>query len=227
MVHMGLLWLKYRWQVGCAMGGAVLVVFLLVLMLLRPSDAGISFLGDAGAARPAAAGGPSGMILPRSCVPLVSVVDKALPAGTGLRTVTAAQAAWSAAVITQYKNDLLVAVNCARQRQGYAALTLDPALSQAAGDAWLQLIHHPSWSLMQLPGTYTLRGVLSLDFATVAPGGAQMQRASVDQPAAATCTVGGFDTITLSSGMDARAIGIAIFPPQATWDSASAVVLVK
>jgi hypothetical protein len=92
----------------------------------------------------------------------------------------------------------------------------------------LKLVHDPSWSLMQLPGSYSLRGVLSLDFESPEQVAAQAQRAPAGQRAAApSCTVGGVDGLTLAAGADAHSIGIAVFPPRASWDAASAVVLVR
>jgi hypothetical protein len=101
-------------------------------------------------------------------------------------------------------------------------------LSATAGDAWLKLVHDPSWSLMQLPGTYALRGVVSLDFAPSERRAARSQQASADPSATElTCTVGSIDGSIFAANADARTIGIAVFPPQASWDAASAVVLVR
>jgi hypothetical protein len=224
---MWLLWLKNRWRGAGAVAVAVLTIIVVALFALSRSGTGISFLGDANAARPAA-NGSSGAMLPRSGVPLVSVIEQSLPPNAGPQTVAAAQASWSATEIAQHQDALLVAVNCARQRQGQATLILDSTLSATAGDAWLKLVHDPSWSLMQLPGTYSLRGVLSLDFASPEQVATQSQRTPAGQRAAApSCTVGGVDGLTLATGADAHSIGIAVFPPQASWDAASAVVLVR
>ena len=89
------------------------------------------------------------------------------------------------------------------------------------------LIHHPSWSLMQLPGRYALRGVLSLDFVSPDQIAAQAQQSAAAQHAPSGCVVGGFDAASLTPSADAHRVGIAVFPPQAIWDSASAIVLVK
>jgi hypothetical protein len=227
MVQMWVLWLKNRWRGAGAVGVAVLTIIVVALFALNRSGTGISFLGDASAARPAA-NGSSGAMLPRSGVPLVSVLDKALPSHTGPQNIAAAQASWSATEIAQHQDALLVAVNCARQQQGQARLTLDSTLSATAGDAWLKLVHEPTWSLMQLPGTYSLRGVVSLDFASPEQVAAQLQEAPAGQrPAAPSCSAGGVDGATLAAGADAHSIGIAVFPPRASWDAASAVVLVK
>src|SRR5262249_27399537 len=155
------------------------------VIALSRSGTGISFLGDASAARPAATGGPTGAMLPRSGVPLASVMEQTLPASAGPQTVAAAQASWSATEIAEHQDAVLAAINCARQQQGQSALVLDPALSGTAGDAWLKLVHVPSWSLMQLPGTYTLRGVVSLDFAAPEEVAVQSQQAPVSQQVAA------------------------------------------
>jgi hypothetical protein len=228
MVHMWLLWLKNRWRGAGVLAVAVLTVILVALLALSRSGTSISFLGDVSAARPPAASGPSGAVLPRSGVPLVSVLDTTLPPSAGPQTVAAAQASWSAAEIAQHQDAVLAAVSCARQQQGQGALILDSALSATAGDAWLKLVHDPAWSLMQLPGTYSLRGVVSLDFASPEQAAAQSQGAPVGQQVAvSSCTVGGVDGVTLAAGADAQMIGIAVFPPQASWDAASAVVLVR
>jgi hypothetical protein len=227
MVHMWLLWLKNRWRGAGVVAVAVLTVIVTALLALSQSGTSISFLGDASAVRPAASE-PSSAVLPRSGVPLVSGVDKALPPGAGPQTVAAAQASWSAAEIAQHQDAVLAAVNCARQQRGQRLLALDSALSVTAGDAWLKLVHDPAWSLMQLPGTYSLRGVMSLDFASPEPVAAQSQRTSAGQSTTvSSCTVGGADGDTFAADADAHTIGIAVFPPQASWDAASAVVLVR
>jgi hypothetical protein len=190
MVHMAWLWLKQRWQVAGAVGVVALALLLVALVTLHPFGAGIYFLGDASAARPAASG-PSGAVLPRSDIPLLSVLDKTLPPSDSLQTIAAAQASWSAAEIAQHQDALLAAINCARAQRGQDPLALDSALSATAGDAWLKLVHDPSWSLMQLPGTYSLRGVVSLDF--VPPEGlvAQSQRPLAGHSTTGPgCTVG-------------------------------------
>ena len=227
MVQMWLLWLKNRWRGAGAVAVAVLTIIVVALFALSRSGTGISFLGDANAARPAA-NGSSGAMLPRSGVPLVSALDKALPSHTGPQSMAAAQASWSAAEIAQHQDAVLAAVNCARQQRGQSALSLDPTLSATAGDAWLKLVHEPTWSLMQLPGTYSLRGVVSLDFASPEHVATQSQEARAGQQVAApSCTVGGVDGVALSAGADAHSIGIAVFPPRASWDASSAVVLVR
>ena len=237
MVSMVVLWLKYRWrQVGAA-GIAVLAVGLVLLLALRGSSMNFSFLGNASAPRLAAANSPSGLVLPRSgdlnspgssastAVLDTSLLDQSLPISAGPQTVAAAQAAWSADEVRYHQDEVLAAVNCARQQQGQGALILSPALSQVAGDAWLKLVHDHSWSLMQLPGRYTLRSVVALDFG-IHSSAAQLssqQRVAEDS----TCVVGAFDMRTLQIPSSATSIGLAVFPPQASWDSASAVVLIQ
>jgi hypothetical protein len=228
MAHMWFLWLKNRWRGAGAAAVAVLTVIVVALLVLSQSGTSISFLGDASAARSPAAGGPSRVVLPRSGVPLVSGVDKALPPSVGPQTVAAAQTGWSVTEIAQHQDAVLAAVNCTRQQRGQSLLALDSALSATAGDAWLKLVRDPAWSLMQLPGTYSLRGVVSLDFASPKWVAAQSQHASAGQPSAASsCTVGGVDGSIFAASADAHTIGIAVFPPQASWDAASAVVLVR
>ena len=237
MVGMFVLWLKHRWrQVGAA-AIALLAVGLVLLLVLGGPGMGFNFLGNAGAPRPAAASGPSGVVLPRSgdpkgsgssapaVAPHTSLLDQTLPMSVGPQTVADAQSAWSADEIRRHEDEVLAAVNCARRQQGQGALTLNPALSQVAGDAWLKLVHDHSWSLMQLPGRYTARSVMSLDFGThnpAAQAGTQQQLAGDG-----ACAVGGSDVATLPASSSATSIGIAVFPPQASWDSASAVVLIQ
>jgi hypothetical protein len=224
---MWLLWLKNRWRGAGAVAVALFTIIVVALFALSRSGTGISFLGDASAARPPASV-PSGAMLPRSGVPIVSALDTTVPPSAGPQTIAEAQASWSATEIAQHQDAVLAAVNCARQQQGQAPLTLDPALSATAGDAWLKLVHEPSWSLMQLPGTYSLRGVVSLDFASPEQVAAQSYEALASQQAeGSSCTVGGVGGVTLAAGANAYSIGIAVFPPRASWDAASAVVLVK
>jgi hypothetical protein len=68
---------------------------------------------------------------------------------------------------------------------------------------------------MQLPGSYALRGVVALDESTP------------QQAMASDCAIGGVNGATLTAGANARRIGIAVFPPRAAWDSASAIVLIQ
>jgi hypothetical protein len=227
MLHMGWFWLKQRWRGVSAVGITALVLLLALVLALSNSGSGISFLGDFNAARPVTAGGPSGAILPRSGVPIVSLLDTDLPASAGPQTIADAQAAWSADEIMERQQEVLSAINCARAQHGQPALSLDETLSHTAGEAWLTLVHQPSWSLMQLPGTYTLRGVLSLDFASPDQSAAQAQQSAATQHAPSGCVVGGFDAASLTPTAGAHRVGIAVFPPQAAWDSASAIVLVQ
>jgi hypothetical protein len=227
MLHLGWFWLKQRWRGISAAGIAVLIVLLTLTQIVRSSGTGITLLGDTTAPRTVAAGAPSGAVLPRSGVPVVSLLDTDLPNSSRPQTIAEAQAAWSTAEIAVHQQQLFSAINCARKQQGQAALTLDGALSITAGDAWLTLIHQPSWSLMQLPGSYALRGVVSLDFASSGQFAAQAQPSSSRVHAVMGCLVGGFDATSLQLGANAYRIGIAVFPPQAAWDSASAVVLIQ
>jgi hypothetical protein len=226
-VRMWLLWLTNRWRGVGAVAVTLLAIIAVALIALSRSDTGISLLGDANAARPVVSGSSS-VVLPRSGIPLISVLDTPLPPSDGVQTVAAAQANWSAAEIAQHQEMVLAAINCARQQRGQDLLTLDSALSATSGDAWLKLVHDPSWSLMQLPGTYALRGVVSLDFAPPEQLAAQSQQASADPSATEpNCTVGSIDGSIFAASADARTIGVAVFPPQASWDAASAVVLVR
>ena len=97
MLHLAWFWLKQRWRGISAVSIAALVALLALMLALSHSGTGISFLGDFNAPRPAAAGGPSGAILPRSGVPVVSVLDTDLPASAGPQSVADAQAAWDSA----------------------------------------------------------------------------------------------------------------------------------
>ncbi len=227
MLHMGWLWLIRRWRSISAVGSVLLGVLLVVLMRLSASETGVRFLGDFTALRPAVASESPGAVLPRSGAPIVSALDNDLPASAGPQTIADAQTTWSADEIAQRQQEVLTAINCAQRQHGHNMLRLDPALSETAGDAWLKLVHTPSWSLMQLPGTYALRGVLSLDFTAPEQVAAQATSSPTLQQPVGSCVVGGFDATSLLPSADVHSIGIAVFPPQAAWDSASAVVLVQ
>jgi hypothetical protein len=230
------LWLKQRWQAISALGIALLALLLVVLMMRGTSTFGITLLGNAGAPRAAAADGPSGTVLPRSSDPNqstsalpdlnTSVLDQAIAADAGPHTVAEAQAAWSATEIEQHQTELLAALNCARQQHRQTALTLDSRLSATAGEAWLKLSRDRSYSLMSLPGQYALRSVMPLAFGTPAAG-ARADQAAPSRQRASDCTVGALDMTTLVPTTDATRIGIAVFPPQAAWDMASAVILIQ
>lgn len=228
-----LIWLKERWRwIGAAL--VALLAALVLFMVLDRSDLGVVFLGNAAAPRAAAADGSSGTVLPRSSDPnapsngaseSASIFDRVSPSG-GPQDVASAQAAWGAAELQQRENEVLAAVNCARKAQGAPALVLDPALGKTAGDAWLKLVQDRSWSLMDLTGSYKLRSVMALDF------GAPDQATQADQmkqqtQGALRCGVGGLDAASLTVAGDGTRIGISVFPPQASWDGASAVVLVQ
>jgi hypothetical protein len=223
---MGWFWLKQRWRGISAVGIAALAVLLALALVLSNSGRSIRFLGDFNAPR-LPSGRTSGAVLPRSGVPVMSLLDTNLPTAAGPQTVADAQAAWSADEIRGRQNEVLTAINCARAQQGQGALTLDKTLSNTAGQAWLTLVHQPSWSLMQLPGRYALRGVLSLDVASPDQIAIQARQSPERLQVAMGCVVGGFDAASLAPGASAHRIGIAVFPPQAAWDSASAVVLVQ
>src|SRR5690242_9663576 len=168
------LWLKHRWQAISALGIALLAALLVILLVMSNPTLGMSLLGNASAPRTGATDGPSGTMLPRSSDPNqstsavpdlnTSVFDQAIAANVGPHTVAEAQAAWSATEMEQHQTELLAAVNCARQQHRQTALTLDPHLSATAGDAWLTLSRDRSFSLMSLPGQFTLRSVMPLAF---------------------------------------------------------------
>jgi hypothetical protein len=155
-----------------------------------------------------------------------SVFDQAIAADAGPHTVAEAQAAWSATEMEQHQTELLAAMNCARQRQHQPALTLDPHLSSTAGDAWLTLSRDGSFSLMSLPGQYALRSVMPLAIGTPTTGASVDQSVPLGQPVS-DCTVGALDMTTIVPTTGATRIGLAVFPPQAAWDMASAVVLIQ
>jgi hypothetical protein len=230
------LWFKHRWQAISAFGIALLALLLVVLMITGTSTFGMTLLGNASAPRAGAADGPSGTMLPRSSDPNqtagalpdlnTSVFDQAIAADTGLHTVAEAQAAWSATEMEQHQTELLAAMNCARQQHRQRTLTLDPHLSATAGDAWLKLSRDRSFSLLCLPGQYALRSVMPLTFGTPTASPGSDQGTASDQ-LASQCSIGALDFTALAPSSDASRIGIAVFPPQASWDMASAVVLVQ
>jgi hypothetical protein len=230
------LWFKHRWQAISAFGIALLALLLVVLMMSGTSTFGMTLLGNASAPRAGASDGPSGTVLPRSSNPNqstsalpglnASALDQGVATDAGPHTVAEAQAAWSATEIEQHQTEVLTALNCARQQQHQPALTLDPHLSATAGDAWLTLSHDRSFSLMSLPGQYALRSVMPLAFGTPTTGASTDQSVPLGQPVS-DCTVGALDMTTIVPTTGATRIGIAVFPPQAAWDMASAVVLVQ
>jgi len=220
-----LLWLRHRWRgLGAILIAALALVFL-ALSSVGGSSLSVRLLGNADAPRAVAANGSSATILPRSSNPdanpstlidaNISILDTPARTAAGPQTVAAAQAAWSADEITRHQNALLSAINCARRAQRLKAVTLDPRLSDLAGTAWLRLVHEPSFSLMQLPGRYAMRSVLP--FSAGAPAAA----------VAPACSAEGFDTTVLPAANSATQIGIAVFPPQASWDMPSAVILMQ
>jgi len=227
------LWLRNRWQGVGAAAIAVLALLLIALTLWGGPAFSITLLGNADAPR-VAAQGPSGTILPRSSDvdanpgtlidPNTSIFDTPARADAGPQTVAAAQAAWSADEIANHQNALLTAINCARREQHLQAVSLDPKLSEVAGAAWLRLVHEPSFSLIQLPGQYEMRSVLPYSVGAPGTTGAQGQAAPSDTNVPA-CSAEGFDTTVLPAASGASKIGIAVFPPQASWDMPSAVIL--
>jgi hypothetical protein len=230
-----LIYIRNRWR-GIGVGAlALLALFALAFLSLGGPALGVHLLGNADAPR-AAANAASSTMLPRSGDPHAnpavladanaSVLDTPAPGDAGPQTIAAAQAAWSADVLQQREARLLTAINCARQARQLSAVTLDAQLSQTAGAAWLRLMHEPSFSLMQLPGTYTLRSVLPLDAHAPDVAGAVERDRSV-AGAAPVCAADGFDATMLPLDGSATQIGIAVFPPQASWDMASAVILVQ
>jgi hypothetical protein len=79
---------------------------------------------------------------------------------------------------------------------------------------------------MQLPGAYPVRSVLPLN--ANAPHVVSSTQQDASSGAVATpCAADGFDASTLPLTGHATHIGIAVFPPQAAWDMASAVILVQ
>lgn len=232
---MWLFWLRQRGRVVAAGAVATLAVALLALIGLGGSTLQVTFLGHVGAPRATNQGRFSTTTLPASgngeqhyaSLPDVttSLLDQPI-AVSDPQTVAEAQAAWSIETLQQHQTALLAAVNCARQQQGEHELALDTDLTATAGEAWLRLSRDHSFSLMQLHGHYALRSVLPLD---VAPSnhdvGAPAALHGIASPRA--CAVAGFDATVLPAARDATRVGIAVFPPQAAWDMASAVILAR
>jgi hypothetical protein len=217
-----LLWFHHRWRALGAAALAILAVGLGALLLAGGPALSLRLLGDAGAPR-AGTNTTAGTVLPRSGDPNASpeassdanasVLDAPAPAAAGPQTVAEAQAAWSADLIQQRQQTVLAQLNCARQAQRLPALALDARLTQTASAAWLRMVREPSFSLMQLPGSYRLRSVLPI---------------TSDTPSApTTCAISDFDPASVALTGGATAAGIAVFPPQADWDLPSAVVLVQ
>ena len=230
-----LLWLRNRWQSIGATVIAALVLVLIALFLWDGQAFDMRLLGNTDAPR-AAAHGPPGTVLPRSGNPqsdpnLVdldgSILDTPAPVDAGPQTVAAAQAAWSTDEITRRQQALLAAFNCARQQQKLPVMMLDAQLSETAGAAWLRLAHDPSFSLMNLPDQYQWRSVLPLPSGEQGAVGAPAGAVPMASGGTAACTVAGLDVSIVPAASVATRIGIAVFPPQASWDMASAVILVK
>jgi hypothetical protein len=236
MAQLWWLWIRNRWR-GVSAALALALALLVIFLMMKGGWAeGVTFLGNAQAPR-AAANLDTGVVLPRSGDPnaqpgnvssmSMSILDRGALPGSGPQSIAAAQMAWDAQEIRQHQQEVLAAINCAREQQGQRAFTLDPTLSQTAGDAWLKLIHDHSWSLMQLRGQYALRSVMALDFGAPDLAPEVDHQRGVTGATDGTCAIGGFDTATLQTPNGATTIGIAVFPPQTSWDLASAVVLVK
>lgn len=230
-----LLWFYRRWRGLGAAAIAVLALLLVALLLWGGPTLSVRLLGNADAPR-VAAQGPSGVTLPRSsnsdadpgmlADPAVSILDAPVRADAGPQTIAAAQAAWSVGEITRRQDVLLAAINCARRVQHLNAVTLDARLSETAGGAWLRLVREPSFSLMQLPGQYAMRSILALNAGAHAIEDEQAQTTPSDSNAP-LCDAEGFDPTSLPAASGATQIGIAVFPPQASWDMPSAVVLMQ
>jgi hypothetical protein len=229
MVSMFWLWLRNRRRGVLAVAAALFAVGAVVLIARGGTIGGVSFLGNTSAPR-AEAQVNSDAVLPRavdgSHTP--SLLDKQLPASVGPQSVAAAQASWNPKDITRLQGEVLAGFNCARAQAGLTPLKLDAALSRTAGNAWLKLVHDPKFTLMAVEGSYTARGVLALDITSPEQVAAQARQSSTQQSmTSGQCAVGGFDPATMTAEQTSMAIGIAVFPPQASWDSASAVVLVR
>ena len=232
MVSMWLLWLRNRRRGVLAVAVALIALVAVVFIARSGTIGGVAFLGNAGAPR-AAAQDAGGAALPRAVdgsTSTTSLLDQPLSASAGPQTIEAAQAAWTAEETTRRRDEVLGAFNCARTQAGLPPLKLDAALSKTAGEAWLKLVHNPKFTLMDLSGHYNARGVLALDFTTPEQVAAQARQPQVRRAVSANaggCSVGGFDTTAMAAEQSSATIGIAVFPPQASWDSASAVVLVR
>lgn len=194
-------WLRNRWR-GIGMGGILLLVIGIMGVLVAQGAGEVwPWMGARAAASPFAgvqAVGPDG------------APGDQPASGQGVERARQQQA-------------ILAAYNCIRTQHGLPGVILDRALSVTAGAAWARLADDPAFSLMALPGTYLTRSVVPLD------GGAPGDQTSEpkDSLEAHGCVVGGFDPNVLPLAPQARLVGIAVFPPQARWDGASAVVLVK
>lgn len=229
MVSMFRLWLWNRRRGVFAVAATLLAAGAVVLVIRGGAIAGVSLLGNTSAPR-AEAQENDGASLPRAVdgANTPSLLDKRLPANVGPQSVEAAQAAWDAEDITRLRDEMLAGFNCTRAQAGLPPLKLDAALSRTAGSAWLKLVHDPKFTLMAVEGSYTARGVLALDITSPDQVAAQARRSQARQNATSDqCAVGGFDPATMTAEQTSSAIGIAVFPPQASWDSASAVVLVR
>lgn len=200
-------WVRRRWSRSGAVVVAVLMVALVGWWGLTSPGRGVVFLGNADTPRATAS----------------MVLRTALPPRSAGSPRGDASAVWSMAERARHTQALLAAYNCIRTEHGLPGVILDRALSVTAGAAWARLADDPAFSLMALPGTYLTRSVVPLDGGE--PG--DQTNEPEDSLEAHGCVVGGFDPRVLPLAPQARLVGIAVFPPQARWDGASAVVLVK
>lgn len=234
MVHMLRLWLRNRRRTVGAVAMALLALVMIALLVLDRSAYGVTALGNAAAPRPIATANGS-ELLPRSSDPqtqpgmlpdgTASILDTPALASAEPQDLAAAQAAWSAAAIVQHQQALLDAITCVRQQRGQPPLTFDPALAQVAGTAWLKLMHDRRFSLMQLPGTYASRSVVALDVDRIDNTDSAMLP-SQEEHGRSPCQLDGLEVALPTFGTRATRVGFVVFPPQATWDSPSAVILV-
>lgn len=237
MANMWWLWLKHRWRCVSAVGIVLLATVFAVFLFRGSTGLSLTFLGNVDAPRAEASSTREAVTLPRSTDPkttaekasgreIASILDDPKLSNSGPQTVAVAQRGWTTADIEQHQDDVLRAVNCVREQRGELPLTLDPALSQTAEQAWLSLVQDPSWSLMDLPGHYALRSIAVLDNAAPAAP-ARLARGQPARVSHEGCGVGGFDPSAISAPQKSERIGIAVFPPQASWDASSVVVLVQ
>lgn len=214
-------WLRSRWRGAAAALFVVVSLAALAWAFWANPISPIRPLGDADAPRVGLTGASS-QVLPRSVDmsaqpgalsdPRASLLDLPVAEDVGPQSAAEAQVAWSTTEREQHQRAVLKSINCMRRGQHLAALTLDPELSQTAETAWLRLARERDFSLVQLDGRYALRGVLPLS--------------NLDQTAG-SCADLHLDATALAGLGSATRIGIALFPSQATWDLASAVILAQ
>ena len=228
------LWLKHRLQGLGSIVVLVLIIGTLALLAMSGTGLDVRFLGNAAASREVV-GNQTAALLPRSTNadeqpgmlpdPERSILDLHLAERIGPQSIAEAQASWSEEALARHQEALLAALNCARQTQDLPDLTLDSTLSQQAGEAWLKLVRNPSWSLADLEGDYALRAIMPLDLEQdSAESASSIAHSEQNVP---PCAIGGVDLAAFAQERRGATVGIAVFPPQASWDVASAVVLVK